>query len=70
MEIKLVPAQFADAELAVVLRNLLLRFVAQSFLQFLEILRNLIMISYDFDFFHDGLSHLSWPASLFLASFC
>ena len=68
MEIKLVPAQFADAELAVVLRNLLLRFVAQSFLQFLEILRNLIMISNDFDLFK--MPHLSWPASLFLASFC
>ena len=35
------PAQLADAELAIVLRNFPLRLVAQSFLQFMEILRNL-----------------------------
>ena len=36
-----IPAQFADAKLAIILRNLPLCFVTQSFLQFLEILRNL-----------------------------
>ena len=67
MKIKLIPAQLADAKFAVVLSNLLLCFVAQSFLLFLEILRNLRRrpILYDFDF-----SHLSWPAPLFLPPFC
>ena len=36
-----IPAQFADAKLAIILRNLPLCFVTQSFLLFLEIFRNL-----------------------------